>query len=95
MLFRFYDYYINFPLKCHKKPAQIKSIVEWSHLSPHFFFPFSFFASDDEAGKCARHVVGDVENLAGEIRMLDTCPVSGPIFKFRFTGRALPNLLSC
>jgi len=60
-----------------------------------FFFTFSFFASDDEAGKCARHVVGDVENLAGEIRMLDTCPVSGPIFKFRFTGRALPNLLSC
>jgi len=43
MLSRFYDYYINFPLKCHKKPAQIKSIVEWSHLSPHFFFHFFLF----------------------------------------------------
>jgi len=42
MLSRFYDYYINFLLKCHKKPAQIKTIEEWSHPPIHVFFFFGF-----------------------------------------------------
>lgn len=95
MLSRFYDYYINFLLKCHKKPAQIKTIEEWSHPPIHvFFFLVFLFGCDDEAGKCARHDLGAGENLAGKTECYPHVSPRANI-QIRLDGPGFLNILSC